>query len=161
MRITCPACGARYAIADGEIPAAGRSVQCSACDAVWLARPEPASRPTAAAEPAAPAQRSAPPSVGADPTRANATRAADTTAPLDATPTSMVASMEETAPEGRPGFGAFATGFAAAAIAAAVAVAVYTQRDVIVEAAPALAQPLAAYAAAVDAGRAKLVETLR
>jgi len=36
MLVTCPECGARYEIDGSLIPAAGRSVQCTACDHVWL-----------------------------------------------------------------------------------------------------------------------------
>lgn len=35
MRLTCPGCGAQYEIAPAAIPAAGREVECSACNHVW------------------------------------------------------------------------------------------------------------------------------
>lgn len=46
MRLICPRCGAQYEIDAAAIPAAGRDVECSACDHVWRAWPMP--------EPAAP-----------------------------------------------------------------------------------------------------------
>ncbi|SEH63869.1 MJ0042 family finger-like domain-containing protein [Paracoccus alkenifer] len=50
MRLICPRCGAQYEIDASAIPAAGRDVECSACDHIWRARPEgdgfdPAARP--------------------------------------------------------------------------------------------------------------------
>ncbi|WP_303729877.1 zinc-ribbon domain-containing protein [Paracoccus solventivorans] len=44
MRLICPRCGAQYEIDAAAIPAAGREVECSACDHVWRAWPvsEPA-----------------------------------------------------------------------------------------------------------------------
>ncbi|SHM29820.1 MJ0042 family finger-like domain-containing protein [Paracoccus solventivorans] len=44
MRLICPRCGAQYEIDAAAIPAAGRDVECSACDHVWRAWPvsEPA-----------------------------------------------------------------------------------------------------------------------
>ena len=51
MRLVCPRCGAHYEIDDTAIPAAGRDVECSACEHVWRAgRPatpfDPAARPS-------------------------------------------------------------------------------------------------------------------
>lgn len=41
MRLVCPRCGAQYEIDDAAVPAAGRDVECSACDHVWRAtRPD-------------------------------------------------------------------------------------------------------------------------
>ena len=37
MQLTCPECGARYAIDGALIPPEGRRVQCSTCDHVWHA----------------------------------------------------------------------------------------------------------------------------
>ena len=37
MRLICPRCGAQYEIDDAAIPAAGRDVECSACEHVWRA----------------------------------------------------------------------------------------------------------------------------
>ncbi len=42
MRITCPECGTQYEIDAGLVPAAGRDVQCSACETVWTQHPETA-----------------------------------------------------------------------------------------------------------------------
>lgn len=39
MRLVCPRCGAQYEIDAAAIPAAGRDVECSACEHVWRARP--------------------------------------------------------------------------------------------------------------------------
>ncbi len=39
MRLICPRCGAQYEIDAAAIPAAGRDVECSACDHVWRAWP--------------------------------------------------------------------------------------------------------------------------
>lgn len=41
MRLICPRCGAQYEIDAAAIPAAGRDVECSACDHVWRAWPMP------------------------------------------------------------------------------------------------------------------------
>lgn len=41
MRLICPRCGAQYEIDAAAIPAAGRDVECSACDHVWRAWPVP------------------------------------------------------------------------------------------------------------------------
>lgn len=50
MRLICPRCGAQYEIDGSAIPAAGRDVECSACDHVWRAMPpaesfDPEARP--------------------------------------------------------------------------------------------------------------------
>ena len=50
MRLICPRCGAQYEIDGAAIPAAGREVECSACDHVWRAMPgaepfDPTARP--------------------------------------------------------------------------------------------------------------------
>lgn len=39
MRLICPRCGAQYEIDAAAIPAAGRDVECSACDHIWRAWP--------------------------------------------------------------------------------------------------------------------------
>jgi len=36
MRLTCPKCAAQYEVPEAAIPAAGREVQCSGCNAVWF-----------------------------------------------------------------------------------------------------------------------------
>ena len=41
MILTCPECATSYFVDDAKIPAAGRSVKCSSCDARWIARLEP------------------------------------------------------------------------------------------------------------------------
>ncbi len=38
MRLTCPNCGAEYEVPEGQIPAAGKHVQCTACHTRWFAR---------------------------------------------------------------------------------------------------------------------------
>jgi predicted Zn finger-like uncharacterized protein len=40
MRLICPECGAQYAVEDGLIPASGRDVQCSNCQANWFQKPD-------------------------------------------------------------------------------------------------------------------------
>lgn len=57
MQLTCPKCGARYAVDDRMIPAEGRDVQCSNCTTTWFQpgpRPAPASEATASASDAPP-----------------------------------------------------------------------------------------------------------
>jgi predicted Zn finger-like uncharacterized protein len=39
MLLTCPECSAKYNVADGAIPAAGRSVRCAACNHSWTQLP--------------------------------------------------------------------------------------------------------------------------
>lgn len=39
MKLTCPNCGAQYAVDDRVIPAAGREVQCSGCRHTWFQPP--------------------------------------------------------------------------------------------------------------------------
>jgi predicted Zn finger-like uncharacterized protein len=48
MQIVCPHCTTSYAIDLATLGAAGRSVRCSRCKQVWLARPEDATEPAAA-----------------------------------------------------------------------------------------------------------------
>lgn len=50
-RIVCPGCGARYDLAPGAIPPAGRKVRCARCGTVWLARGEAETQPPAWPEP--------------------------------------------------------------------------------------------------------------
>ncbi|MER2507411.1 MAG: zinc-ribbon domain-containing protein, partial [Amaricoccus sp.] len=38
MRLTCPNCGAEYEVPEGQIPAGGKHVQCTACHTRWFAR---------------------------------------------------------------------------------------------------------------------------
>jgi predicted Zn finger-like uncharacterized protein len=40
MIITCPACSARYNVAESAIPSSGRKVKCAACAHQWLQMPE-------------------------------------------------------------------------------------------------------------------------
>src|SRR5438046_8269275 len=42
MHIVCPHCTTSFAIKPGTLGAAGRTVRCSRCKEVWLARPEDA-----------------------------------------------------------------------------------------------------------------------
>ena len=149
MRVTCPACGARYAVDDGAIPAGGRMVQCSACQAEWRAQRQPA--PGALAAPAIAQAESAqaaggqPPAAPADP-------------PVRPQPAAMIASLENDATPARRG--GFFTGFIVVALLALAAVTLYAKHAAIATAAPAAAEPLGAYVAAVDQGRAWLAETV-
>ncbi|MGL4540909.1 MAG: zinc-ribbon domain-containing protein [Polymorphobacter sp.] len=52
MILTCPECSARYRLADGAIPAAGRSVQCASCKHSWFEAGSDGPPPAAAPEPA-------------------------------------------------------------------------------------------------------------
>jgi predicted Zn finger-like uncharacterized protein len=40
MLLICPECSAKYNVADGAIPPAGRSVRCAACNHAWTQLPE-------------------------------------------------------------------------------------------------------------------------
>ena len=42
MRLVCPRCGAQYEIDGAEIPAAGRTVECTACGNTWRHVPDEA-----------------------------------------------------------------------------------------------------------------------
>jgi predicted Zn finger-like uncharacterized protein len=42
MLLICPECSAKYNVADGAIPPAGRTVRCAACNHSWLQMPEDA-----------------------------------------------------------------------------------------------------------------------
>jgi predicted Zn finger-like uncharacterized protein len=55
MILTCPECATSYYVDDGRIPAGGRTVKCTSCNARWHAGadPEPAAEPEAAPEPPA------------------------------------------------------------------------------------------------------------
>lgn len=55
MILTCPECGTSYFVDDARIPAAGRVVKCSSCDARWTATPEAPSAPAPAPPPPKPA----------------------------------------------------------------------------------------------------------
>ena len=48
MQIVCPHCTTSYAIKLETLGEAGRTVRCSRCKEVWLARPEDAVEPVAA-----------------------------------------------------------------------------------------------------------------
>lgn len=84
MRLTCPKCAAQYEVPEAAIPAAGREVQCSACDAVWFQKhpgpvppaPVDTAGPTATAEDPPPGPESAlPPQRQLDPAVADILRA--------------------------------------------------------------------------------------
>src|ERR1700719_1474561 len=49
MQIVCPHCATSYAIDAMALGAAGRTVRCSRCKEVWLARPQDATAPASAA----------------------------------------------------------------------------------------------------------------
>ncbi|MBM9593304.1 zinc-ribbon domain-containing protein [Roseitranquillus sediminis] len=76
IRLTCPNCGAIYEVDASLVPESGRTVQCSACERTWHARPEPAAATpppepqTAEAPPSeevAPPARAAPPALEVEP----------------------------------------------------------------------------------------------
>ena len=158
MRVTCPACGARYAVDDGAIPAGGRMVQCSACQAEWRAQRQPA--PGALAAPmiaqagaqTAGGQTAGPQAAGGQPP------AAPADPPVRPQPAAMIASLENDATPARRG--GFFAGFIVVALLTLAAVTLYAKHAAIATAAPAAAEPLGAYVAAVDQGRAWLAETV-
>src|SRR5690242_20614991 len=59
MHIVCPHCTTSYALDPATLGAAGRTVRCSRCKEVWLARPEDAVEPVAPAMAAASAPNEA------------------------------------------------------------------------------------------------------
>ena len=154
MRVTCPACGARYAVDDDAIPAGGRMVQCSACQAEWRAQRQPA--PGALAAPAI-AQAESAQAAGGQAAGARPV-AAPADPPVRPQPASMIASLENDATPARRG--GFFTGFIVVALLTLAAVTLYAKHAAIATAAPAAAEPLGAYVAAVDQGRAWLAETV-
>ena len=164
MRVTCPACGARYAVDDDAIPAGGRMVQCSACQAEWRAQRQPA--PGALAAPAIAqaesAQAESAQAAGAQAAGAQAAGAQPVAAPADPPvrpqPAAMIASLENHAAPARRG--GFFAGFIVVALLTLAAVTLYAKHAAIATAAPAAAEPLGAYVAAVDQARAWLAETV-
>jgi len=154
MRVTCPACGARYAVDDDAIPAGGRMVQCSACQAEWRAQRQPA--PGALAAPAI-AQAESAQAAGGQAAGARPV-AAPADPPVRPQPAAMIASLENDATPARRG--GFFTGFIVVALLALAAVTLYAKHAAIATAAPAAAEPLGAYVAAVDQGRAWLAEAV-
>lgn len=164
MLLTCPACGARYDIPASALPATGRVVRCSACRAEWLARPHPAVGP--AVSPPAPREVPRPADVAPAPSDADVEAAAEdaeTEAPLVRDPVpaspeqaahSLALSIED-GPRARSGVG-FLAGFATVTLIVLLGVTVYLKRPEIAEALPAARQPLEAYAAVVDQGRAAI-----
>ncbi len=159
MRVTCPACGARYAVDDDAIPAGGRMVQCSACQAEWRAQRQPA--PGALAAPAI-AQAESAQAESAQAAGGQAAGARPVAAPADPPvrpqPAAMIASLENHAAPARRG--GFFAGFIVVALLTLAAVTLYAKHAAIATAAPAAAEPLGAYVAAVDQGRAWLAETV-
>ena len=154
MRVTCPACGARYAVDDDAIPAGGRMVQCSACQAEWRAQrqPAPGALATPAIAQAESAQAAGGQAAGARPV------AAPADPPVRPQPAAMIASLENDATPARRG--GFFTGFIVVALLTLAAVTLYAKHAAIATAAPAAAEPLGAYVAAVDQGRAWLAEAV-
>ncbi len=158
MRLTCPACGARYAVADDAIPPQGRAVQCSACQAEWRAKPEAAAPEGPQAAPQPPIAQ--PPVVAQDMAPPVAAPASVVAAKQH--PAAMIASLQDEPPA--RGRGGFLAGFVVVMLLTLAAVTLYAKHAAIAAAVPALTQPLAAYVAAVDKGRVALadaVETLR
>ena len=154
MRVTCPACGARYAVDDDAIPAGGRMVQCSACQAEWRAQRQPA--PGALAAPAI-AQAESAQAAGGQAAGARPV-AAPADPPVRPQPAAMIASLENHAAPARRG--GFFAGFIVVALLTLAAVTLYAKHAAIATAAPAAAEPLGAYVAAVDQARAWLAETV-
>ncbi len=152
MRVTCPACGARYSVGDEAIPQGGRMVQCSACGHLWRMTP-------AAAAVAAPGVAAPTVIASADPAPYAPQRAPTVAEPAGTPqPATMAASLEaEHAPPRR---GGFLAGFVVVALLAMTAATLYAKHAAIAAAAPALAEPLSAYVAAVDQGRALLADTV-
>jgi predicted Zn finger-like uncharacterized protein len=180
MRLGCPKCGARYEVPSAEIPAAGREVQCSACDHRWLhaaAPSEPAAAPDTASRP-----RPTDPNVlqilREEAQREIAARereAADRTGPAASgagsepvTPRrALLPQIEEPHPGTRvviapeePARGGFLIGFVIALVLAALAAAAYLWSAELAEAVPALAEPLAAYVEAIDNLRRMLADAV-
>ena len=58
--LACPACGARYKLADDAIPPGGRSVRCAACQHNWLELPAPEPEVPLRADPLVPAAAASP-----------------------------------------------------------------------------------------------------
>jgi predicted Zn finger-like uncharacterized protein len=142
MLLTCPACGAQYAPPEGAIPDQGRIVRCSACRAEWRASPERAAAAGAGPAPASPPQPQA-----ATPAPAMARAASPG-------PANMAASLEAEPIE--PQRGGFLAGFLTVAVIAGAVLALYFNQQAVAQAVPALAEPLAALAAAIDSLRALL-----
>jgi predicted Zn finger-like uncharacterized protein len=169
MRLTCPACGARYETPEGAVPPEGRMVRCSNCRAEWRARPGPELGAPAAPE-AAPAAEPFAARVAAPPAAASPMAATPVAAPQAAPatplrqpagPAPMAASLEDAPDEAPRGGGAgFMAGFAAVTVIALAAAAVYARHEDIAAAAPQLSGALERYVAAVDAARAAVASAV-
>jgi predicted Zn finger-like uncharacterized protein len=186
MRLICPACKTVYEAPDSAITASGRMVRCSSCGAEWTARPPAPPRgaiapllrktpadvreaPSQAAPPFGPeAERraaAAPEAAGPGPAgdaavgpRPRAPQPAAAASPVEARADALIRSLEtEAAPQAASG-GAFMAGFATVSLLALAAVAVYARQDDLARALPAIAGPLADYAAFVDQAREALAD---
>ncbi len=168
MQLTCPACGARYALDEDAIPAEGRMVRCSNCRAEWraggrAARMAPPARevvpPPFPARQPAPAMQRAPeraaPRSPASPSPASPSPAPPPPAPVRSE--ALAASLEEPRGGGRGGFMA---GFAVISLLALLAVAVYARHADVATAVPQLAEPLERYVALVDRARDALADAV-
>lgn len=160
MQLTCPACGARYEVAADLIPAAGRAVRCSGCQAEWMASGADAAAAPATAPTPPPIRASSAPAPARDaPTSARApepVRASPEEAPDRVSMAALIGSLEveDGAPRGHRR--SFAAGLAVVAIVAAGALGVYVAHEAVSAAVPSAAGPIAAYVAWVDQTRAAL-----
>jgi predicted Zn finger-like uncharacterized protein len=165
MQLTCPACGARYAVEEGAIPAGGRMVRCSNCHAEWRAGAlprVPAARSADARQglaSAGPARQAEPPAAmpsASDRPPARAALAAQPSPPPPVRSEALAASLEEP----RSARGGFMAGFAVVSLLALGAVAVYARHADVAAAVPRLAEPLEHYVALVDRARAELAQAV-
>jgi predicted Zn finger-like uncharacterized protein len=160
MQLTCPACGARYEVAADLIPAAGRAVRCSGCQAEWMASGAVAGAAPAPAPAPPPIRASSAPAPARDaPTSARApepVRASPGEAPERVSTAALIGSLEadDGAPRGHRR--SFAAGLAVVALMAAGALGIYVGHDAVVAAVPGAAEPIAAYVAWIDDTRAAL-----
>src|SRR5687768_4774940 len=96
MPIICPHCSTSYAVNPATLGAAGRTVRCSRCKEVWLARPEDAAELAVAV----PAMAAASAQAGADDTLAEwEAMAAEDDSPVVDSPSISADWPSETSPD--------------------------------------------------------------